>query len=87
MFDQLAREKHYYVRLRAHSKMARSCQILFYVRSPPGLEFTVKTEANCIEFPALEGWDMRVFEIFIANIILTFFPELIQVLVGELNLR
>lgn len=40
----------------------------------PELEFTVKTEANCIEYPALEGWDIRVFEILI-DTILTFFPE------------
>ena len=55
--------------------MARSGQILFYVRSPE-LEFTVKNcGINCVEFPALEGWDIRVFEMVIDNIILTFFPE------------
>ena len=41
----------------------------------PELEFTVKTEANCIEYPALEGWDIHVFEMFIDNNYYPNFPE------------
>lgn len=85
LFDQLAREKHYYVRLRAHSKMARSGQILFYVRSSAGAWIYCKNWGKLYWISS--AWRLGHTCIWNSHRYYPNFLPWIQVLVGELNLR